>query len=99
MCENSLHKVAEELELGRYLKLGKGEDATGGRGRDSILSDALEAVIGAIYLDGGLEKAKREILAIRRQLVQDGKVSNHLGISFTVVDDTLATIIEELRNL
>ena len=46
-----------------------------------------------------LEKAKREILAIRRQLVQDGKVSNHLGISFTVVDDTLATMIEELRNL
>ena len=38
----------------------------------------------------GLEKAKREILAIRRQLVQDGKVSNHLGISFTVVDDTAA---------
>ncbi|WP_069987571.1 MULTISPECIES: hypothetical protein [Eubacteriales] len=44
-----------------------------------------------------LEKAKREILAIRRQLVQDGKVSNHLGISFTVVDDTLATMIEELK--
>ena len=46
-----------------------------------------------------LEKTKREILAIRRQLVQDGKVSNHLGISFTVVDDTLADMIEELRNL
>ena len=46
-----------------------------------------------------LEKAKREILAVRRQLVQDGKVSNHLGASFTVIDDTLATMIEELRNL
>ena len=45
-----------------------------------------------------LEKAKREILATRHQLVQDGKVSNHLGISFTVVDDTLASMIEELRN-
>lgn len=44
-----------------------------------------------------LEKVKREILAIRRQLVQDGKVSNHLGISFTVVDDTLAAMIEELK--
>lgn len=53
----------------------------------------------SIDVTSGLEKAKREILAIRRQLVQDGKVSNHLGISFTVVDDTLSTIIEELRNL
>lgn len=52
-----------------------------------------------IDVTSGLEKAKREILAIRHQLVQNGKVSNHLGISFTVVDDTLATIIEELRNL
>lgn len=46
-----------------------------------------------------LEKAKREILAIRRQLVQGGKVSNQFGISFSVVDDTLAAMIEELRNL
>lgn len=47
----------------------------------------------------GLEKAKREIFAIRRQLVQDGKVSNHLGMRFSLVDDTLADMIEELRNL
>ncbi len=53
----------------------------------------------SIDVISGLKKAKREILAIRRQLVQDGKVSNHLGISFTVVDDTLASMIEELRNL
>lgn len=46
-----------------------------------------------------LEKAKREILEIRHQLVQDGEVSNHLSISFTVIDDTLAAMIEELRNL
>lgn len=53
----------------------------------------------SIDVISGLKKANREILAIRRQLVQDGKVSNHLGISFTVVDDTLASMIEELRNL
>ena len=53
----------------------------------------------SIDVISGLKKAKREILAIRRKLVQDGKVSNHLGISFTVVDDTLASMIEELRNL
>ena len=53
----------------------------------------------SVDVTAGLEKAKREILAIRRQLVQDGKVRNHLGISFTVVDDTLAARIEELKNL
>ena len=52
-----------------------------------------------VDVTAGLEKAKREILAIRHQWVQDGKVSNHLGISFTVVDDTLAAMIEELKNL
>lgn len=53
----------------------------------------------SVDVTADLEKAKREILAIRRQLVQNGKVSNHLGISFTVVDDTLAAMIEELKNL
>ena len=53
----------------------------------------------SVDVTAGLEKAKREILAIRRQLVQDGKVSNQLGMSFLLVDDTLAAMIEELRNL
>ena len=53
----------------------------------------------SVDVTAGLEKVKCEILEIRHQLVQDGKVSNHLGISFTVVDDTLATMIEELKNL
>lgn len=53
----------------------------------------------SVDVTADLEKAKREILAIRRQLVQNGKVSNHLGISFTVVDDTLGAMIEELKNL
>ena len=53
----------------------------------------------SVDVTAGLEKAKCEILEIRHQLVQDGKVSNHLGISFTVVDDTWATMIEELKNL
>jgi len=52
---NALASVAEEIELGRYLLLGKGEDAAGGRRKPSILSDALEAVLGAIYLDGGVQ--------------------------------------------
>ena len=61
VCEPTLALCARELELGTYLYLGKGEDATGGRERDSILSDALEAVIGAIYEDGGFASAKEFI--------------------------------------
>lgn len=53
----------------------------------------------SVDVTAGLEKAKREILAIRRQLIQDGKVSNHLGMSFSLVDDTLTAMIEGLRNL
>jgi ribonuclease-3 len=57
VCEESLHEVACKLELGRYLKLGKGEEAGGGRTRPSILADATEAVFAAVYLDGGMEAA------------------------------------------
>ena len=58
VCEQSLAFCAREIELGQYLLLGKGEMNTGGRERDSILSDALESIIGAIYLDGGFTNAK-----------------------------------------
>lgn len=61
VCEMSLAASAREIRLGEYLYLGKGERRTGGAKRDSILSDAFEAVIGALYLDGGMEAAKRFI--------------------------------------
>lgn len=57
VCEPALAFCAREISLEQYILLGKGEEATGGRGRDSIVSDVMESVIGAIYLDGGLEKA------------------------------------------
>lgn len=62
VCEPTLAFCAREISLGDYIFLGKGEDGTGGRERDSILSDALEATIGAIYLDGGFTNAKEFIL-------------------------------------
>ena len=62
VCEQSLATCARELELGKFLLLGNGEDLTGGRERDSILSDAWEALIGAMYLDGGFTSAKEFIL-------------------------------------
>ena len=61
VCEPTLALCTKDIALGEYLLLGKGEDQTGGRGRKSILSDALEAVIGAIYLDGGFANAKEFI--------------------------------------
>ena len=64
VCEDSLVEVARTLDLGRYLRLGKGEDAGGGRERPSILADATEAVIAAIYLDGGIAQARRTIRAL-----------------------------------
>ncbi len=61
VCEPALAFCAKELDLGVYLLLGKGEDATGGRERNSVTSDALEALIGAIYMDGGFANAKEFI--------------------------------------
>lgn len=61
VCEQTLSMCAVDIDLGNYLLLGKGEAATGGRERKSILSDAMEAVIGAIYLDGGFTNAKEFI--------------------------------------
>ena len=58
VCEQTLALCARELGLGAFLLLGKGEDLTGGRDRDSITSDALEALLGAVYLDGGFASAK-----------------------------------------
>jgi len=61
VCEPALAYCARDIDLGSYILLGKGEEATGGRNRDSITSDVMEAVIGAIFLDGGIENAKKYI--------------------------------------
>jgi ribonuclease-3 len=61
VCEPTLAMCAREIRLGELLFMGKGEEMSNGRERDSILSDALEATIGAVYLDGGYEKASRYI--------------------------------------
>ena len=79
VCEPTLAFCTKEMELGKYLLLGKGEEQTGGRERKSILSDALEAVIGSIYLDGGFANAKEFIFRFvlndieHKQLFYDSK--------------------------
>lgn len=58
----TLYAVAQELGLGEHLRLGKGEELTGGRSKPSILADAVEALIGAVYLDGGIDAARAVIM-------------------------------------
>ena len=62
VCEKSLYEFARKIDLGSELLLGHGEEQTGGRERPSVVSDAFEALIAAIYLDGGLEKAAQFVL-------------------------------------
>lgn len=76
VCEKSLEWASSELELGIYLRLGRGEEQNGGRRRPSILADAFEAVVAAVFLDGGIEPAKamvtRFILSQYREGGQTG---------------------------
>lgn len=62
VCEKTLHKLADAIGLGNYLMLGHGEEHTNGRKRPSILADAFEALLAAIYLDGGIEPVKAFLL-------------------------------------
>lgn len=85
VCEGSLYEVAKRLGLGGYLRLGKGEDAGGGRSRPSILADAVESVLAAVYLDGGIAEARRLI----RALILDREVEK-------AVDRDYKTALQEL---
>ena len=62
VCEDALANYSRQIDLGRFMLLGRGEDNTGGRERPSILADAFEALIGAIFLDGGIAPAKKFVL-------------------------------------
>lgn len=82
VCEDTLSLVAANLNLGKYLLLGKGEESSGGRERKSILADAVEAVIAAVYLDGGYKEAEKFVLenltsyiklAVKGKIVTDFK--------------------------
>ena len=61
VCEPALAYCSEQIDLKKYIQLGKGEEATGGRNKESIIADVMEAVIGALFLDGGIEESKRFI--------------------------------------
>ena len=90
VCEKSLFEFAKQIDLGKHLLLGKGEENTGGRQRTSILADAFEAVIAAIFLDGGLEAAKKHIL---RFIPED--IDSRKSVSFSDHKTILQEIIQK----
>ncbi len=95
VCENSLYGFAKRIDLGKYILLGKGEEMTGGRDRRSILADAFEAVIAAIYLDGGMDEAQRMILSFVPSIeaLKSGKV--RLGDYKTILQEIIQQNPEE----
>ncbi len=95
VCENALYPFARKIDLGKYIFLGKGEEMTGGRDRHSILADAFEALIAAIYLDGGIEAARSFILPFLPPLdkLKDGKFL--LGDYKTVLQEIIQQNPEE----
>lgn len=95
VCENSLYNFANRIELGKYILLGKGEEMTGGRTRRSILADAFEAMIAAVYLDGGMDAAMAMIMRFVPSIeaLKSGKV--RLGDYKTVLQEIIQKNPEE----
>ncbi len=89
VCTRSLSDFARQIDLGSYMLLGKGELNTGGRDRDSILEDAFEALTAAIYLDGGMECAKKHVLRFLSEAV------NTHHINFKDYKTTLQEVIQK----
>lgn len=79
VCEDSLAEIAETICLGDHIRLGRGEEASGGRHKASILADALEALLGAVFIDGGFEAVRRitlELMSEKIKLASEGKLDN-----------------------
>lgn len=101
VCEPTLAMDAREIDLEDFIYLGKGEDETGGRKRDSIVSDAFEALIGAIFLDGGIEEAKYFILKFalndieKKKLFYDSKTVLQERVNSVKNENLVYEIIKE----
>ena len=93
VCKESLAATARKLELGQWLRLGRGEEMTGGRDKDSILSDALEAVLGAVYCDGGMDEAA----ALVRRTMGESLQQRDAGGGIVAPVDTRSLLQERLQ--
>lgn len=90
VCEQSLSNAARSIQLGDYLLLGRGEDSTGGRQRNSILADAFEALLGAVFLDGGMDAARAHALNILSK-------EHFTDDSYTIADDSKTKLQEFIQ--
>jgi len=91
VCEASLHEISQKWDLGNYLKMSKGEELTGGRTRVSILSDCVEAIIAAIYLDKGFEFVKKFIIEVFKGIIEKA-VKNEIILDYkTRLQEVLQT--------
>ncbi len=95
VCEKSLAEAARKENIGTYLNLGKGEEKTGGRNRDSVLSDATEALIAALYLDAGIEKTKEWVLKILSPAIKSAVVGNLFWDYKTLLQEKLQSMGKE----
>ncbi len=77
VCEHSLAEISKKISLGSLIKLGRGEEMTGGRKRASIVSDAFEALLASIYLDGGMEAARAWLLPLMKDAVEETLAGKH----------------------
>ncbi|MCQ2550643.1 MAG: ribonuclease III [Clostridia bacterium] len=73
VCERSLAKIGRQIKINQYLKLSRGEESLGGRDKDSIIADSVEALIGAVYMDGGYEVCEELILRLFDQTIKEGE--------------------------
>ncbi|NLD19339.1 MAG: ribonuclease III [Clostridiales bacterium] len=78
VCEKSLAEKARAMDIGSYLLLGNGENRSGGRQRDSILADAMESIIGAVYLDGGYDRVRAVVLEWFQSSIEDVKNGKYI---------------------
>ena len=82
VCEKSLAQAATRLDIGPHILLGNGEERSGGRQRESILADTMEAIMGAVYLDGGFESVKRVVLEIFRDVIDDARHGKYVVMDY-----------------
>lgn len=95
VCETMLSKKGREMGINDELKLGKGELHTGGRDRNSIIADAVEAVIGAIYLDGGIEQARKFILGMLVDEIEEISATVHILDAKTTLQEIIQRTSQE----
>lgn len=89
VCENSLYEVASRWQLGKYIRMSKGEELTGGRTRISILADCVEAIIAAVYMDSGFNKVKNFIIGNFKEII-DKAINNEIIMDYkTKLQETM----------